>query len=414
MEDHLPIVIVGAGCAGLSQAVHLLEAGVTRPIHLIDGRLCFDRDRTWCGFSTRPHPFDACTTHTWDAWRVSDTEATATAKPKRYRYAHIPADRFYENALCRLRDAVNVKLTLGTQVDQVIDAGTHAVVVLADGRRFNAGLVLDSRPLGMDAFLGEKFDVCLFQQFVGLHVRAASDVFEPGHVEMMDFRVEQAGAIRFVYVLPYSPTEALIEATAFYERPRSFDDLENVALQYALARHGLERPSVLHRERGLIPMSTATIETRPATRVIRIGLAGAAAKPSTGYAFGHIQAASAALARDIALGLPAVALTAPKHRRATSTFLDRVFLCYLRRHPERAPALFTRIFARCNADAVARFLTDAGGVTDDLRMISAMPKWPFIMEACRSWRTWTRWPALLNNLRHPAASTSPEPEPATR
>src|SRR5690606_29518390 len=53
------IVIVGAGLAGLSTAVHLLERGpADRHLTLVDPRTDFGRDRTWCSWALEPHPFE--------------------------------------------------------------------------------------------------------------------------------------------------------------------------------------------------------------------------------------------------------------------------------------------------------------------------------------------------------------------
>lgn len=369
-------------------AVHLLRAGVKTRIILADPRQNYVRDRTWCGFATRHHPFSECVDHRWHQWRVRTELHEAISGSHQYPYEQIPADRFYRAALTEIQASHNVELHLGTSVDRVEPAEHRVRVHLSDGTRLSASGVFDSRPLPRASFIGTANDITLHQQFVGLHIVAPVDTFEPGVVEMMDFRLPQEEGIQFVYVLPYSLREAMVEATVFAPSPVEFSRLELKLLDYLRRHWSIVNPQMLHREQGIIPMTTARLPVRPHRRVIRIGLAGAAAKPSTGYAFGAIQGASAELAAQWARGVSFDALATPVHRRRISTFLDDVFLSYLHRHPLKAPDLFRTIFDRCPGDVISRFLTDTGGRRDDLRMIGSMPKLPFMIEACRSVRTW--------------------------
>jgi len=52
---------------------------------------------------------------------------------------------------------------------------------------------------------------------------------------------------------------------------------------------------------------------------------------------------------------------APRPRGVRATFLDRVFLSYLRRHPSAAPGVFARLFARVSADAAVRLIRSRSG-----------------------------------------------------
>ena len=110
-------------------------------------------------------------------------------------------------------------------------------------------------------------------------------------------------------------------------------------------------------------------------------------KPSTGYAFLAIQRFTRAFAeRLVAADLPAP----PAARSRVSHGLDAIFLSYLRRHPERAPAIFAGLFERVPPDALVRFLTDTGGTRERLAVMSAMPKLPFLREAWHARRDWLR------------------------
>ena len=392
------ILLVGAGLAGLSLAVALVDAGVTdRRIVLLDPRTEFARDRTWCYWDVAPHPFQACVTHRWHRWAAGE----AVVDGGSVAYCHVPADRFYAAALGRLRSAPNVDLRLGCRVSAVHDGGDH-VTAVTDAGPVHGSLAFDSRPTPPSFRPG---DVALVQQFVGLFVRADRPTFDPSTVRLMDFTPAPPGSIRFAYVLPFSRTEALVEATAIDARPVSERQLERDAHDYLRARFGLTTPIVVARERGRLPMTTAPLTPRRSPRVTAVGLTGGMAKPSTGYAFLAVQRWSAAMAARVAAGGVPVP---PPGRSAKAVLLDRVFLSYLRRRPAVAPALFADLFAAVLPDALARFLSDAGSPADDARVIAALPKLPFLTEAVRSHKLWLPRPSM-----RPSPSGCPGGRPAT-
>ena len=55
----------------------------------------------------------------------------------------------------------------------------------------------------------------LQQHFVGWFIQTETPVFNPEQATFMDFSVAQKGNTRFMYVLPVSETEALLEYTLF-------------------------------------------------------------------------------------------------------------------------------------------------------------------------------------------------------
>ena len=372
------IVILGAGCAGLSLAYHLLERGVDRSIVLLDPRTSYERDRTWCFFTGRPHPFEALTSHRWSRWRVRDRRWIERSAPS-ITYQHLPADTFYQRCLARLGDRVR----LGVEAFSVRERANSVEIETSAGP-FEARLVLDSRPSRSRAAPGE---ITLLQHFEGWHVCAERPAFDPSVATLMDFAAPQDHAIHFVYVLPYSPTEALVEATFFGGAVLDGEGYQRAIERYLRRELGLDRWTVLRRERGVIPMSTADTPIRASERIYRIGLPGGMAKPSTGYAFQAIQRFSAELAQR----LDRDTLPEPPEPRAwRARSLDAIFLSYLSRYPERAPATFATLFEKVDPAVLVRFLSDDASPADCLRVMSALPLAPFTLETARATRLWLR------------------------
>ena len=386
-------MIVGAGCSGLSLAVQLVRAGLgERRLTILDRRTNFGRDRTWCFWNAHAHPFESAVSHSWGRWEVRAGERSVTRQSDGLVYQHMPGDRFYEAALAELADHPSVELRLGSDVHGVDEHADRAVVTTGAGP-LEAGMVFDSRPsrdgLPTASSGTDRTDVHLQQHFRGYFVRTEGEPFDPGLATLMDFGDSQPRGIHFIYVLPFSGDHALVETTYFTPDTFGEEVYEEDLRDYLDTRIGSGRWEILERERGVIPMSTGEYETRPGRRWCRIGLAAGLARPSTGYAFLAIQRFSEALARRLAGTRHPENVRLPEARPARTLFLDRVYLSYLARFPERAPEIMLQLFEATPADVLVRFLSETGTVADDLRVMRGMPS-ALAIEAYRSRRLWLR------------------------
>ncbi|MBW2460015.1 MAG: lycopene cyclase [Deltaproteobacteria bacterium] len=385
MQTDFDYVIVGAGCGGLSLAVHLLEAGVRRRVLIVDPRTSFAHDRTWCFYDVTDHPFADAVSHEWRRWRVVDEESEVVRGSDRFAYQHISSADFYAAAQDRIRRAPTCELRLGTRVERVLDNGSH-VVVTTDAGPVTARLVFDSRPSEARVFPGAGADtreVNLLQHFVGWTVETKNPFFDPDTATLMDFRTSQRNGIHFTYTLPFSPRRALVEDTYFSSRRLEAKQYEANLRRY-LDEAGAGDFVITHTERGAIPMTTAVFEQRPSPRVYRIGVAGGLARPATGYAFLAIQRFSKNLAEILAAAGPGAAPEPPAPRSPRTTILDRCFLSHLDQHPKEAPAIFTRLFDRVPPDALIAFLSETGSFADELHVMRSLPTLPFAQSMLRA------------------------------
>jgi lycopene beta-cyclase len=382
-----PIVIAGAGLAGLSLAVHLAEQGVTarRHVILLEPRAEHVPDRTWSFFDVEPHPFAHCVSHRWSRWRVRTPAGEHVAASRRHAYQHLPAARFYEDALDRLAASEGVTLLRGVEVTALTDRGDH-VRVRTTGGDLRASLAFDSRPPAFDRAPAQG-EVRLLQHFMGCVVRTEHAAFDPTTCTLMDFHARPGEGIHFTYVLPFGTHEALVEDTWF-----TADRHPRARYQTELERYMAERVTtgpykILRTEEGVIPMTTEPLSPVRTRRIHAIGTAGGLAKPSTGYAFTFIQRHSAALARALRRhDVP----RPPLPRSAWTRMLDRVFLWVLQQRPDDAPDLFLRMFRDAPTDALVRFLSESSGLADDLAVMRALPAPEFTAAAWRARHLWLR------------------------
>jgi lycopene beta-cyclase len=123
-------------------------------------------------------------------------------------------------------------------------SATH--VTLADGRRLEAGAVLDAR--GAPGFAGLTGG---WQKFVGQVWHTGPHGFEKPII--MDATVEQRDGYRFIYVLPFSAETLFVEDT--YYSAHAGLDRDGLAGRIAdyVAGLGLKQARIIHEEQGCCP-----------------------------------------------------------------------------------------------------------------------------------------------------------------
>ncbi|MGB0906280.1 MAG: lycopene beta-cyclase CrtY [Maricaulaceae bacterium] len=272
------LLIVGAGLSGLMTAWACLDRNSDLMITMIDEADQIGGDHTWSfNLSDIPEnlqewmkPFIA---HQWKKYDV--------VFPKRKRRLDIPyctgnSDTLREVVRPFLKSG-RLKLKLGQRAVtlQARSAGSH--VELENGEIIKGDAVIDAR-----GFSPNEFTVLGYQKFVGWVIR--TDV--PHGLDypiIMDATVPQLGGYRFVYCLPYTDREILVEDT-YYTDGNDLADVEVAARvnQYIKAK-GWGDHKLLRQEKGVLPITLASQLVRPYTAVPKIGIGGEFYHAVTGY-----------------------------------------------------------------------------------------------------------------------------------
>ncbi|WP_084456032.1 lycopene beta-cyclase CrtY [Novosphingobium rosa] len=252
-------------------------------------------------------------------------------------------------------------------------SATH--VTLADGRRLEAGAVLDAR--GAAGFPGLKGG---WQKFVGQMWRTGPHGFEKPVI--MDATVEQRDGYRFIYVLPFAPDKLFVEDT-YYSAHSGLDrDLLAERIKDYVAGLGLSGAELVHEEQGVLPVvAGGKIETYlAATRIPgvgRIGVRAALFHPLTSYSLPTAVETALAIARAPTLS----ALDALCESRARSHWRESAFFRLLAKmmfgagQPERWHRVFER-FYRLNEGLIARFYAGRLTAWDKLWLVTGRPPVP--------------------------------------
>ncbi|WP_299024733.1 lycopene cyclase family protein [uncultured Thermanaerothrix sp.] len=367
-------IILGAGAAGLSLAYHLLQSPLRdRRVLLVEREEKVRNDRTWCFWSNRPSLFEPIYFHTWPRLTVRHWNETLNLDLQDYAYHMIRGADYYRFVLSALNGAANVTLVQG-EVKEVFQ-DTYGISVWVDGREYRGRWGFDST-FSVQAWARqpERYHY-LWQHFKGWVIESDLPVFDSTQGTLFDFRTSQNGAMRFMYVLPWSPTRALVEYTLF--SPTFLDEqaYDNALRAYVEEVLNLSRYHILEQERGAIPMTDHPFERRAGPRLLNIGTKGGRVKPSSGYAFLRIQADSAAIVRSLVqYGHPFALPVAPRRFRV----LDRIMLQVMWRKGERMADIFMQLFRNNPARRIFRFLDEQASVAECLQVLVSLPPGPFL------------------------------------
>ena len=269
------LVIVGGGLAGSLVSLALARRRPEIDFLLIEGGPSFGGNHTWSFFDSDIAVDDRWLVELLLSARWEDHQVRF---PRRVRHLSLAYNSIRSEQLNRaVREHLKKRqYRLNTSVKAL---GPHQVQ-LQDGSHIEARAIIDAR--GPGEFPG--LDLA-WQKFVGVTLR-----FGHGHGEtrptIMDATVDQTGGYHFVYTLPFSEFEMLVEDT-WYSRSPVIDRSRLIASihVYADAR-GWEKAKEAGVEIGVLPIALdGDFDVFwPATdKIARLGLRGGFFHPTTGY-----------------------------------------------------------------------------------------------------------------------------------
>ncbi|KAB8160302.1 lycopene cyclase [Streptomyces sp. 3MP-14] len=378
-ERETEVAIVGAGAAGLSLALRLAHPPPgARPlaVTLVEAPAGPLRPppRTWCWWEPAGGPFDDWLTASWPRLRVRGPDGETIERGLGDgRYKMLTSADFE----ARVRERTGAVERREWTVRRVRSGpgGAELLGETAEGRpaRLRARWVLDSRPPATPPPARTR----LLQHFHGWFLRTPRPAFDPAVVELMDFRVPQpAEGLAFGYVLPLAEDRALVEYTAFSRRPLTDAGYGRALAHYAGRVLGLgDDHRVEAVERGIIPLTDARHRRRAGPAVFRIGAAGGATRPSTGYTFAAVQRQTAAVADALFAGR---APLPPPAYPGRALALDAVLLAALDRGRVRGADVFPRLFREVPIARLLRFLDGRTSPVEDLAVGRRAPALPLL------------------------------------
>ena len=370
--EEFDYIIVGGGASGLLLADALGSDPYfgSKRIALFEKEQDKGNDRTWCFWETGEGRFDPILTRSWDhVWfRGPDYERKLSLQP--FRYKMLRGADFYREYHQRIGDYPNIA-TFFEEVSSIEEAGRSAIVHTA-ARSYRAPLVFSSVSFEPMASLMRPYPV-LQQHFIGWFIRSENPVFDATAPTFMDFSIPQQGNTRFMYILPLSDREALVEYTLFSESLLKTEEYETALRVYITDTLGSTSYEVVETEKGSIPMTVNDFSAADREHLVHIGIAGSWAKPSTGYTFWNTTRNIPKLVDALKNGKPLKVAGRNKF-----WFYDRIFLNVLALENEKGSEVFGRMFRELSPQVIFRFLQEDTDLAEDLRVINSCPKGMFL------------------------------------
>ena len=369
--QHYHYIFTGSGLSALMTVYELLLSGKfeDKSILLIDENTKKVNDRTWC-FWDENNLFDEIVSKKWNQAVFANEKFNRILELTPYQYKKINGLDFYELVFKKISEHKNIHF-LNQKVVDFTELGNHCVVKTKE-ETFTCNKIFNSIYNPEVVKAQTKFPL-IQQHFVGWFIKSKEALFTPNCATFMDFSVEQKGNTRFMYVLPTSENEALLEYTLFSKHLLSKEEYESEIQKY-IENLGITEFEIIEKEQGNIPMTCYPFWKHNTKNIINIGSAGGWTKASTGYTFKNASKKSKALVQF----LKSESDFTKFHKKDKFWFYDLLLLDILSSKNELGSKIFSSMFRSGNSTVIFKFLDEETSIWEDLQVIWKCPKMMFV------------------------------------
>lgn len=363
------VIIVGGGLSGALAALALARRRPKTDLLLIEQGPTFGGNHTWSFFDSDVTPDLRWVLEGVEAvrWPLHEVHFPKRSRSIKIGYNSIRSANLDHAVRAILRTD---QYRLGASVQSI---GPSSVML--DGEQIAADAVIDARgPTSMPGLqLG-------WQKFVGRYFRF-DRLHGVKHPVIMDATVEQIDGYRFVYQLPTSATELLIEDTYYSASPLLDQEALRERIEGFVRKVRAGGADLVEEESGVLPVVIGgDVDTLWRGEPIpRLGVRGGFFHPTTSYSLPDAVANAALLAQQSEL--TSAALYRVFHERARTLWQERSFFRLLNRmlfhaaEPDQAYRVLEH-FYRLPPSVIARFYAGRISAFDKIRILSGRPPVP--------------------------------------
>ncbi len=368
--NNYDVIIAGAGAAGLSLLWHILQHKESKKLKIliIDMDAKQANDRTWGYWSASPQAFDHLAKNQFDYAEFRSTGFSSKLSLSPYVYYVIQGEDFYNYLFEYIHSRPEVHF-LQAEVSSYTQQADDKVTVLTSGGSFTTDYLFTSLFLNEALTEAAKTHTVLTQHFKGWVIESEDLDLGTNSFRMFDFNTPQEGSLRFFYLIPYSRTKALVEYTIFSENLLTTEEYERALVNYIQSELKIKNYTIVEQEWGQIPMTTYPFRQK-STRIIPIGSAAGASKPSTGYTFLRIQKEAKFLSEQLINGR----LPKQYFKPSRFTVYDNALLEVLKNNGERGEEVFSQLFRNNSPERLLRFLSEDSNFLDELMIMASVPQ----------------------------------------
>lgn len=369
--QHFHYIFTGAGLSTLMTVREMITSGKFKDhsILLIDQDLKKSNDRTWCLWG-KEAAFPELVYKKWPMATFKNESFEKAMDLNPYHYFMLKGLDFYNSTFSMISQEPNITFLQQNVVD-FEELGAHCLVK-TESSSYTCNRIINS--IFNPEIVKKQSQFPLLQQhFIGWFIKTNTPVFQENCATFMDFSVGQKGNTRFMYVLPFSTNEALIEYTLFSKDLLDKSEYENAIVNY-MQDLGIGDYELIEKEHGNIPMTCYPFWNHNSKNVIHIGSAGGWTKASTGFTFKNTLKKSKALVSFLVEGNDFRKF----HKKDKFWFYDLLLLDVLDAQNEKGSLIFSSLFRHGQADLIFKFLDEETSTWEDLQVILKCPKWLFI------------------------------------
>lgn len=380
VHDSYDYIIAGSGLAGLSLLYQILcnEHLNKKHILVVDQDKKDQNDRTWCYWESEKSVFEPVVIKSWNTLKFISPSLEKTFRLKDYQYKMIRGNDFYRYVLDHAKSFSTVTFIYET-IEDLTELGNQAVIKTSKNT-YSAQYIFNSTRLFYPRMSS---DDTLLQHFMGWNIKAVAPVFDPSKATLMDFRPSQEHGTTFMYVLPLTETQALVEYTLFTPQVLEKQAYKTALKTYISTELKLEQYEIEHEEFGVIPMSLARFQKHRGSqkRIINLGTAGGYTKASTGYTFQFVQRHVKGLIECLEKGQPPIVQRT--FRDKMFDWYDRTLLDVLLSEKMTGEEIFTSLFRKTNPELILAFLDNRSSFWQEFIIRNSVPQIPFMTSGIR-------------------------------
>lgn len=369
--QHYHYIFTGSGLSALMTVYEMILSGKfnDKTILLLDENPKKSNDRTWC-FWDNSSLFDEIISKKWKTALFADENFRRDLDLNPYQYKMIRGLDFYNLVFDLISKQENVHFANQKIID-FEELGNHCIVK-TETENYTCNKIFNSIYNPNLVKSQSKYPL-LQQHFIGWFIKSKEEVFEKNKATFMDFSVEQRGNTRFMYVLPTSSTEALLEYTLFSKDLLSKEEYEN-EIQIYIKKLGITDYEIVEKEQGNIPMTSYKFWKHNTKNILNIGSVGGWTKASTGYTFKNTTKKS----KELVELLSKESDFRKFHKTDKFWFYDLLFLDVLFKRNDLGSTVFSALFKKGNPTLIFKFLDEETTFWEDLQVIWKCPKGLFV------------------------------------
>jgi len=325
-------------------------------------------EKTWCYWGTASNPFQQLVCKHWNELQFEADQHCNKQTIYPFTYSCVNGndfDAFFETeffSTYKNIQRVNSVVTAAYKKEELFVAETAT-------NQYTAPLVFNSIP----GLTHTPEQVNMWQHFEGWFIKTDTPCFNVTAASLMNFNDYDEGVFRFMYVLPFTSTEALIEYT-FYSGELYPSPVYEEKIRQYLHEKNITHYTITKKEKGKIPLCSFGKQPSIGNGMIDIGTAGGLVKPSTGYAFQRMIEDC----RSIADSVFSSQVVRRRKRSRRFLFYDQLLLRIIQEDPACAVGIFKQLFRKQPMQRILTFLNEDSTLLEEVRIFLSLPWAPFL------------------------------------